>query len=352
MKRDFIIIGEGIAASSLAWQLSESKKNILFINENPKASFIEDCVINPITEGALSLPRVFNRKIKSLEKFYQSLKPYQKEILLEDKTIYQEATPYYLDNFEYFKNQLEASLNSFTLEYRAEPPLPEFTDKEGILINGKQINIFSTLQIIQKELLKREQFISQKIDLSEIIYEENLARIPSLGLEAKMIIFSQGWERIKESPFNYLPFTPFKIERLLCEFEKPLSRTDILFDNFGMLIPISETRAIFGLTMPLETLNLETSEELKKFLIGFLKLMLKVPFKVIDQQSDIVPSTKDKKTLFLGKHPILPSLFIFNVMGTLSLFNTPYASQIMKEYLCEGKKIPVSINIERFNKKN
>lgn len=350
MKKDFIIIGAGIAGSSLAWRLSEAGANILLISQGEGASLIAGGVINPLSGKRFAYNDEVHARWEALEEFYYSLKPYQKEELLEEKLIYRNfSQDVSLKDFQE-KIEKEKELYPFIVEIKEKPPLTEFIGQEGVLIRGKRINVPATLKTIQEELIKRNQFLSQKINLEEIDYKEKEITIPSLGIKSKNLILSQGFEGYEKSPFAYLPFKPAKGERILVEFEKPLSRQDILFKKYEILAPISETQAFFGATFEWENLNIYPSEEKKAFLSDKLKTMVNVPFKIIDHQAHVRPATKDRK-IFLGKHPSIPSLFIFNGLGALGLSIAPLASQIMKEFLLEGKEIPLSMNIERFKKK-
>lgn len=350
MKKDFIIIGAGIAGASLAWRLSEAGKNILLISEGEGSSLIAGGVINPLSGKRFAYNDEVHARWQALEEFYHSLEPYQEENLLEDKLIYRNfSQDVSLRDFKE-KIEKESDLYPFIVELRETPPLPEFIGQEGVLIKGKQINVPATLQTIQKELSKRSQFISQKINLDEIEYKENEVEILSLGLKTKNIILAQGFAGVQSSPFSYLPFKPAKGERILVEFEKPLSRKDILFKKYEILVPISSTKAFFGATFEWENLNINPSEEKKNFLIEKLETMVNIPFKVIDHQAHVRPATKDRK-IFLGKHPDIPTLFIFNGLGALGLSIAPLASEVMKEFLLERKDIPLSMSIERFKKK-
>ena len=89
-KLDYIIIGQGIAGTTIAWWLHLNKKTFYILNDEKKntSSAAALGIYNPIT-GRNSV-KTWNAKIlfKELEKFYSKVEKKIKKKILYKKNIY------------------------------------------------------------------------------------------------------------------------------------------------------------------------------------------------------------------------------------------------------------------------
>jgi glycine/D-amino acid oxidase-like deaminating enzyme len=76
--------------------------------------------------------------------------------------------------------------------------------------------------------------------------------------------------------------------------------------------------------------------------------MVRIPFKTIRQEAHIRPTTRDRAP-FLGEHPILPRVFIFNGLGALGLSLAPLNSERLLNLILHQKPLPREVDIKRFS---
>ncbi len=342
---DYLIIGQGIAGSVLAYQLLEADKKILVIDHpNPNSSSkVAAGIINPVTGRRIVKSWKIDDLLPTALAFYQKIEKLKNTRLLTHKNI-----------LRIFENQREQ--NDF-LAKTAEPSYLDYLKEwnqdldyiqaelgAGIIEKVYYLNTPKFLQTIQEILIEKNSFLSVKFNYEEIKINEN--SIEWKGYQAKKIIFCEGIKMLQNPYFNYLPIRPAKGETL--KIKAPNLPSDYLLKKSILIAPSYEEDTFWiGATFDRKNINEEVSEEGLKYLKEKLEKAIKVPYTISQKQAGIRPTVKDRRPL-VGIHPDYPSLCLFNGMGSKGVSLVPYCAENLINHLHHNHPLDQEININRY----
>ena len=349
MKIDYLIIGQGLAGSLLGWELIQQGCTVVIVDNGVEnASQIAAGLINPITgirmvksaEVDILLP-VARKCYSDLHTFFRNEffigKPMVRIFKSEDekdaalKRIESPDYRAYISNIESMSSQL--SNISIPFGYMEQ-------NLTGYLLTRP------LLDSLKEFFISRNSYRQSEVDYRDI------ELIPTLRWQyiyPKKIIFSEGYRAAQNPWFSWLPFQPVKGEMLTIQHEARLP--DKILNNGNWLIPLNENQVRIGATFDRENLNTLPTEEGKNELLNSL-LQLTPEFKnsnILVHQANIRPCTMDRHP-FIGTHPKLDQLAIFNGFGAKGSLQIPWFSQQLANHLLGGSSLPTSCNIERHYK--
>lgn len=344
MKIDYLIIGQGLAGSLLAWELIQRQKKVIIVdNGKNNASLIAAGLINPVTgmrfvkthhvDNFLPVALSFYKQLSL--KFHQSFyieKPLLR-ILQNEKEI--AACKKRLDLPEY-----QDYLSSITYSDSS------ITSLFGILEQKKTGYLLTQpLLIALKEFfISRHAYLNAEINYDEI----NLS--PSLqwkNIHPKKIIFCEGFYAINNPWFSWLPFQPVKGEIMTATSEKKIQQNIL---NYGRwFIPLDSHQFRTGATFDRANLNSKTTTKAKQTLFDSLKQVypdLSID-KITGHDAGVRPTTLDKQP-FVGKHPHYPEFLFFNGFGAKGSLQIPWHCQRFADHLLTHQPLPAFSDIQRY----
>ena len=343
-KLDYIVIGQGIAGTTIAWWLHLNKKIFYILNDEKKntSSAAALGIYNPIT-GRNSV-KTWNAEIlfKELEKFYSKVEKKINKKILYKKNIYR---PY--------KNIKEANLwnkkisNSKYENYIKSEVNNKKTnglyDELGGIITSKSgyINVNKYISESKKYFISLGRYKKYKLNNKKILIKNNKIKIKNW--KANNIIMCIGIDETNNKLFSYLPFK--HVTGSSITIKSKLKINNII--NKGIsIIPLKNNLKNVGSTYGNETNNNGLQE-----LIDKLSKLLKIKYTIIKKKFGIRPATIDRKP-FVGKHPIFDNLYILNGLGSKGISLAPFCSKELFNSIEQKNKINVKINVKRYNSKN
>ncbi|OOG68649.1 FAD-binding oxidoreductase [Algoriphagus sp. A40] len=346
MEIDFLIIGQGLAGSALAYRLEQSGQRIMLLDQSEanQSSRVAAGLFNPVTGRKMVKSWIAERLFPEIEPFYEELEKLTGRQFLTQKKIYRPFISVEEQN-EWMGHSSDASIGMFIEKIFTESQYPQMRDPFGgvLLKMSGWLNINELLDGMAKhfgEKLKQEDF-------DENLLEKVPAGWKYKAISTKNLIFCNGLGALKSRFFNYLPFAPVKGEIL--EVEQDFDPDFIA--NRGVF-RVQLGRGIFrvGSTYTWHDLDLGPTESAKEEILGKLQDLVKVPVQtVLSHKTGIRPATKDRKP-FLGKHPIEDSVYIFNGFGAKGVSLIPYFSKMMVQYLIKSQPISADVDIARYFK--
>jgi glycine/D-amino acid oxidase-like deaminating enzyme len=345
MITDYLIIGQGLAGSLLAWELMQRDCQVIIIdNGKENASQVAAGLINPITGM---------RFVKSAD--VDTLLPVAKHRYSTLADAFQQ--PFYIEKpmLRLFRSPAELTHCLKRLDD------PDYQDYFGAISRPDQTikNLATPFGFLQQKqtgyLLTRplltclkEFFIARQCYRQANVDYHDIQLEPSLrwqNISPKRIIFCEGHHAAINPWFSWLPFQPVKGEILTLEHHSQLPDKMLNYGNW--LIPINSHHIRIGATFDRENLDPLPTGRGKNELLNAVKTIQAdlAQATLINHQANIRPCTLDKQP-FIGHHPLHPQLAIFNGFGAKGSLQIPRYSQFFVDALLNNSFLPS--NIQRY----
>ena len=346
MPVDFLIVGQGLAGSLLAWTLIQQHYKVLVIdNGEENASKIAAGLINPITGQRLV-------KTANLEHFLTTAKLYYQQL----SATFSQSFLVELPMLRILQNQREYE----TAQRRLQEPdyqgfisqiltdLTPYHAPYGILLQQQTAYLRTRLLLDNLRDYFQQRGSYQKIKFNY----QDITLTPKLrwqAIEPKTIIFCEGYLAQQNPWFNKLPFQLAKGEILSCETTDFCPEQMLNFRHW--LIPLDQHRFKTGATFDPKQLNLERSENARLNLLSSLQSTCPhlYSINVYEHKVGIRPTTLDKQP-FIGWHPNYPNLYIFNGFGAKGSLFIPWHAKHLLEHFHQNIPLAKHCQINRYDK--
>lgn len=349
-KVDFIIVGQGLAGTLLAYDLISNNKKILIIDKNLKASSskVAAGMINPVAMKRCSPAFMADHYLPNALKVYRDL-----ELKLNSKILYLKPILKLFANediqntwkVKYSNDDMDKYISSFSKSN-------EFSFLKNSF-GGAVVEPSAHLDVSLFLNISRDYFTKLNLLKEEIFSFEDFDHINCSyrGVIADKIIFCEG-HRLQNNPFfNYLPMSPTKGEIMRIKIPS-LKNFNKMISKGIYMIPVKDYEYVVGATYNREDLSDKVTQEGRSFLISKLDSILDVDFEVLSISAGVRPNVKDRRPL-IGVHPEFSKLYVFNGLGSRGVLQGPTLSQELMSCLFSnhliGNKIKNYNNINRFD---
>lgn len=348
MQLDFLLVGQGLAGSLLAWELLQHNCRVMIVDDGVEnASQVAAGLINPVTGMRLIKSTEVDVLLPCARQYYAKLaKIFGKQFFVAHSML------------RLLHNQNEVELcrkrlldSQYSAYLAGISPDSEF-DELFIASHGA-LKQLQTGYLLTRALLQSLQahFITvgcyQKVhfDYQEVKVNSTLQWREFFP---KRIIFCEGFQGMRNPWFAYLPFQPVKGEILTLQHDVSGLQQMV---NFGhWLIPLDVQQARLGATFDHENLDCIPTRQAQDVLLQSLaKISPRLAnVEVIAQHANVRPTTLDKQP-FMGHHPQFPNLSIFNGFGAKGSLQIPWYAQQFVRHLLNTESIPQQGNIARYH---
>lgn len=346
---DYLIVGSGLAGISFAEIALQNNKSILvFDNNSQPSSRIAGGLYNPVVLKRFS--EVWKAK-EQLEFAFPLYHNIQEKLNI----IFDFKIPI-LRKFA----SIEEQNNWF--QAADKPNLAPFLNPS--LINKKYENIdapfyyglvndtgyldINTLILSYSNFLKHINAISEEtFDYNAIHFFDN--SISYKGIDAKHIIFAEGFGLHANPYFNDLPLDGTKGELLIIKATD--LKLDVVIKSSVFILPIGNDLYKVGATYDWKDKTNIPTEHGKHELVEKLKEIITCDFEIVDHFGGVRPTVKDRRPL-VGTHPNHPQLHVLNGLGTRGVMLGPYLANQLFQHIENDIPLEKEIDIIRCYKKN
>jgi glycine oxidase len=344
MQTDYLIVGQGIAGTVLAYTLLKKGSSVIVLSdEDPnRASLVAAGLYNPVTGKRMSKTWKAAELFPFMESFYQEFEKDFNCTVLFPKPIYKPFSSIEEQNTWLSAHEGETFVNTEVPKHKYDHYLHASFGGFETRHSG-HLDVPLMIQVFRNDLEEKNSFIKEKFNPEKLKTSDTY--IEYGAITAKKIIFCEGMKATANPLFSWLPFVPSKGEVLKVKIED--FTNEVVFNKQVFIIPLGDGLFRVGSTyywdfdsdLPTEKGQAELAEKLTQ--------MIKMPFEITDLKAGIRPSVKDRKPI-LGYHPENKSIGIFNGLGTKGVSLAPFFAEAFSELLLNNKQLDKDVNIERF----
>ncbi|HRO48070.1 FAD-dependent oxidoreductase [Agriterribacter sp.] len=335
MHPQYLIIGQGIAGTLLSYALWKQGRSFIVIDEPhalPKASLVAGAVINPVNVNRWTMVASHQYYISAALKTYSSMEETLGMALME-------AMPMLVFHKDETKRRLYNEQQLLLPAYIQQPAGADVTLAQHFFSNkygmGKvnrvwKIHAAQLLSAWSHFLKSKGLLIQEHFNIAECRLSAQGIQYKAIG--AEKIIFCEGAAAINNPFFTTLPFTKNRGEALLLSVPG-LPATYIY--HYGIrLVPAGEGLFWCGSNYRWQFNNLLPDENWRMQTEATLRQWLSLPFEVVDHVVAERPTTEGQQFL-TGTHPAIPSVAIFNGLGTKGFSCGPALAQTLCKQLTD-----------------
>ncbi|MEZ5024473.1 MAG: FAD-binding oxidoreductase [Chitinophagales bacterium] len=346
-KYDYIIVGQGVAGTCLAFQLIKQGKKVLVIDEhNPNSSSnVATGIINPITGRKMVKSWMVEELLPFAKSFYNEM---EEELGIEcyfSKPIYK--------IFNTVQEQNEYLLKSDEAEYEEYLSPIIYPDWVGVKTpfgvgTSKQtawVDLALLIQSFRDYLKENNCLLDEKVDYNELTISNEGLTYKTIA--ANKIVFCEGFKGRYNPFFNHLPFSFAKGETLTIKCND-LNYLDGILNKGGQIIPINDNLFSVGSTFKWDDIEETTTEQGLAELKKKFEKTCSLPYEIVEHKVGIRPTVKDRRP-FLGASPKSDNVYVFNGMGTKGISLSPYFANHLIWHMEKGEPLLKEVDIKRFD---
>ncbi len=346
MVYDYLVIGQGLGGSALAYQLTQAGQKVLVIDNQyaNSASRVAAGLFNPITGNEMKKTWWADRLFPYLLAFYQEVEQTVGQQFLFQLPIYKPFESIEQQNHclaESIEGIYQNYLNPQTATQRYDTTVFQPFGGVEILRAG-----YVDTQVYLESL--KEWLVAQNAYWEEDFNENLLTITPDTvvykEIKAKNIVFCRGRGDANSIFWSWLPFKHAKGDILQVTF------TDGKYENIinkgCWIIPRKDGTYRVGSNYDWTDLTDVPSEKAHKEITDKLNKLTKLSYHIIGQQAGVRPTNTDRRP-FIGRHPKYSNLLIFNGLGTKGVSLSPYFANHLVAYLLKQAPLEASVAVER-----
>jgi glycine/D-amino acid oxidase-like deaminating enzyme len=346
MQKDFLIIGQGIAGSNLALHLIRAGKSVHVIDNNRQdsSSRVAAGLFNPITGRKMVKTWKAELTFPYLTTFYRQIQKQFRANFFHEIGIYrpffnaEEQNDWWGKADDEHYRPFIRKINSSSCEVNG------ISDPNG----GISLNTSGYVDT-QEFLDKTREYLEKTRS-----YESNWLSINGLhkGEEGwdcgntsyRHVVLCDGFGDFSRHFFSFLPFNINQGSIFKAQVEYPLK---FILNRGGWMIPTSGSEAKIGATYNHGLDEASKADEAKQYLEQKISIIYSGKIQFQEQRVGIRPATKDRRP-FIGEHPTLRNLYIFNGFGSKAVSLTPFYAKQMVEFFLGVSSLDKEVNITRY----
>jgi len=339
MAKRIIILGQGLAGSTLAMRLCALGKDFLVIDNGRESSSTEVAagMWNPIVFRKLNKTWRADDLVPELEKFYSRMEETLKRRILNFLSVNRVHSSNFEANLWLEKRSLEG-YNQYLGKACSVPSSFKKPEHGASLVHKAGfVDLIPFLEGAEEFLLDRNQLRKEEINEDSLLEE----------FDDHLIFDCRGYKCADSKWWSYLPFGKTKGEVLTIQCAD--LELENIFNAGFFVCPLGNDTYRLGATFNWEEEDEIPTQKAREELLKKLRAWTDKPIKVLEHRAGIRPTVADRRPL-IGRHPEIENLYIFNGLGTKGVMIAPYLSKVFLDCVFHEKEFPLEVNIERWTK--
>lgn len=347
---DFIIVGQGIAGTNLAFHLLQNRIPFHVFDQptqTPNASAVAAGIINPITGRKFVKSWMIETLLPQAHSTYQQLETLLNTPLLTSIPVLRALTT----QGEY--SDWEGRLSDSTYQpYMAETPNIGNTSSllhapigYGQVLKSARVDTARLIPLFKDYLLQQNKISIEPFQYDQVQIHSDF--LTYRNFKTQHLIFAEG-ARIQNNPFfpNDL-IRPNKGQVLIIHTPSDSPPLNRIVKQSIFVVPIKAQTYWIGSTNENNYPNIHPTPAGKEQLLGKLQKVFLPDYAITNHLSGLRATVKDRRPV-LGTHPNHLRIHLFNGMGTKGASLAPYWSQHLISHILANQPLDPTVNYHRF----
>lgn len=344
-RTDFLIIGQGLAGTCLAWELLDRNRSVHVVdrNEAMTASRITAGLLNPIIGRNMNLSWRFRETFGTAREFYRrreldlGISFFHRRNLVR---LFKDAR----ERDTFHRKRDEGRYEGLISDPQPSPlVLPGTTNDLG----GFEISCCGSIETNAYLGASRRHFEALGA-FSEDICDPSEIEIVSDGvrwrdLHARQAVLCRGFHGRDDPRFPWIPFRCAKGEILEIRLEN--YPEDRILNRGNWLFPTSDGRWRTGTTYAWEPLDTIPSAGARDMIEQRLQSLLPDARWTVDAHHAAVRPIVHGRKPVLGRHPDHPALAIFNGLGSKGALHSPWCARQLARHLLDDVPLEPEVDL-------
>ncbi len=341
-KTDFLIVGNGLAGTMLAFEMLKNNLDFRIISSPVKSRATEVAagMFNPLVFKRLTKSWMADELLPVMKEKYSEL-----EQLLGQKFYFEKdiIKPLSVQEEQWWtEKRTKPEFSKYIVSVHKKAPVKELVAATayGRVTGSGYLNLYRFLKAAD------EFFTKQNLLLKTTFGFDDFNPLNPETRNASKIIFCEGAYLAENPFFNFIKLVPTKGEILLVYI--PGLPEDFILNKRIFVLPVGKQKFKTGSTYNWDYTSEQPTEAGKLFLTEQLGKIISCQFSVENHWAGIRPATSDRRPV-LGIHPVYGNLSVFNGLGTKGVMLAPYfAGEMLKLLTQNGYSVPTEASLERY----
>lgn len=344
---DYIVVGTGLAGIAFTEKIAQEGKTFVVIDsEMRSSSLIAGGMYNPVVLKRFTDVWKVEEQLAIAEVFYPALEEKLKINCWYPKDLYRRLASVEEQN-NWFHAADRPNLSAF-LSPEIEKRTIEGVDLPFGLGKVRSTGYLETDDLIygyRQYLMQLGCYKRESFDYAALQYDNE--GVSYKDIQAKRIVFAEGFGLLQNPFFNTLPLDGTKGELMIVRI--PNLNCDFMLKAGVFLIPIGNDLYKLGATYNWEDKTDQPTKEGEEELLDGLRSFVSLDFEVVEHIAGIRPTVKDRRPL-LGRSLESDRILVLNGLGTRGVLLAPYLAEQLYNFIENNKALDEQISIHRYKK--
>lgn len=345
---DYIIVGSGLAGIAFAEiALEHNKTIVVFDNGSQSSSKIAGGLYNPVILKRFSVVWQAQEQLNLMRSFYRNIEN-KINSTVDFKTLILRKFFSIEEQNNWFAASDKLALTPFLSTELVHTKFAgiESPYNYGQVLQSGYVNTALLLEKYKEYLVDRALLIKETFLYDNMVFTNS--GVHYNGIEAKQIIFAEGFGMHANPYFDNLPLDGTKGELFIIEAKE--LELDVIVNTSVFILPLGNNLFKVGATYNWKDKTDMPSTEGKQELIDRIKEIITCDFTIKQHFAGVRPTVKDRRPL-IGTHRDYVAVHILNGLGTRGVMLGPAMAKALFEWIELKKPLDPVIDIERFYRK-
>lgn len=344
---DFIIVGQGLAGTTLAHTFLGQGKTVLVVDDGAEitSSKVAAGIWNPIVFKRYTASFLAQQLIQFNTTFYPQVE------LQTGKNFYHPLLYYKIfasaDDVQHWQGKLaDEEVEGFLgKEIYHNLSAQSYNAPEGAapVLHCGYLDT-------KKYIASTASFLSAKGMFLQEVFEHDKLNITDSGVEykgnqAQKIIFCEGLKTLANPFWAQIPFSPVKGEVLTIKAQLPNAEKAIVSKGI-FIVPLGGDVYRVGSTYRWQDMENTPTEDAKRELTEKLNNLLNAPYEIIEHVAAVRPAAIGRRP-FVGLHPQNNKVGILNGLGSRGVMLAPYFAHQLVQHILNNGPLHPEVDVKR-----